>query len=194
MEIFPFLLAVFYGALFVIAATYGIHSLSWLGNKVRAAIPTRYTPTEKPEDDHIQILVVGDIGRSPRMQYHGISAAKHGRKVDLIGYKGVCFLLIILHCLGHPRNGIGRLRTHKLLTRSFGLESARHPDLITNPNVALYALEPVPDWITWSTSLVLKWPLKALHQFWTLFHTLMYATPPAKWIIIQVSKRPQEER
>ena len=36
----------------------------------------------------IQILVLGDIGRSPRMQYHALSIAKHGGYVDLIGYHG----------------------------------------------------------------------------------------------------------
>lgn len=42
----------------------------------------------------IQILVLGDIGRSPRMQNHAISVAKHGGFVDLIGYRGK------LDCLG----------------------------------------------------------------------------------------------
>lgn len=36
----------------------------------------------------IQVLVLGDIGRSPRMQYHALSIAKHGGHVDLIGYHG----------------------------------------------------------------------------------------------------------
>lgn len=36
----------------------------------------------------IQILVLGDIGRSPRMQYHALSAANHGAQVDLVGYRG----------------------------------------------------------------------------------------------------------
>lgn len=35
-----------------------------------------------------QVVVLGDIGRSPRMQYHAISLAKHGAKVSLIGYQG----------------------------------------------------------------------------------------------------------
>ncbi|KAL8789137.1 MAG: hypothetical protein Q9195_006957 [Heterodermia aff. obscurata] len=34
----------------------------------------------------IQVVVLGDIGRSPRIQYHALSAAKHGAPVDLIGY------------------------------------------------------------------------------------------------------------
>ncbi|PWY88256.1 chitobiosyldiphosphodolichol beta-mannosyltransferase [Aspergillus heteromorphus CBS 117.55] len=33
-----------------------------------------------------QILVLGDIGRSPRMQYHALSVAKHGGQVEIIGY------------------------------------------------------------------------------------------------------------
>ena len=36
-----------------------------------------------------QVVVLGDIGRSPRMQYHAISIAKHGGKVYLIGYQGL---------------------------------------------------------------------------------------------------------
>lgn len=35
-----------------------------------------------------QVLVLGDIGRSPRMQYHALSIAKHGGDVQLIGYQG----------------------------------------------------------------------------------------------------------
>ena len=34
------------------------------------------------------ILVLGDIGRSPRMQYHALSCAKNGFEVDLIGFGG----------------------------------------------------------------------------------------------------------
>lgn len=34
----------------------------------------------------VTILVLGDIGRSPRMQYHAASIAKHGGRVSLVGY------------------------------------------------------------------------------------------------------------
>ena len=37
----------------------------------------------------VQVLVLGDIGRSPRMQYHAMSIAKHGGRVDVIGYQGM---------------------------------------------------------------------------------------------------------
>ncbi|KAG8231694.1 hypothetical protein J437_LFUL007469 [Ladona fulva] len=34
------------------------------------------------------VVVLGDVGRSPRMQYHALSFAREGFNVDLIGYKG----------------------------------------------------------------------------------------------------------
>jgi beta-1,4-mannosyltransferase len=34
------------------------------------------------------ILVLGDIGHSPRMQYHALSCAAHNYDVDLVGYGG----------------------------------------------------------------------------------------------------------
>ena len=84
----PFLLSAFAGALFVVFLRYFVTFAIYAAKRSRHIIPTRYTPAENPEDDHIQILVVGDVGRSPRMQYHAISVAKHGRQVDLVGYKG----------------------------------------------------------------------------------------------------------
>ncbi|KAL7789521.1 family 33 glycosyltransferase [Trichoderma ceciliae] len=147
-----FALSAVVGGLSVIALGYVFSFVLWLGKKLLDTIPTRYRPAEKPEDEHIQILVVGDIGRSPRMQYHALSVAKHGRKVDIIGYK----------------------------------ETARHPDLIGNPNVTVYPLTPQPEWITWGTlPFFLNIPSKVIQQFWTLFRTLMYTAPPAQWILIQ---------
>ncbi|KAI1933257.1 mannosyltransferase [Ophidiomyces ophidiicola] len=35
----------------------------------------------------VQIVVLGDIGHSPRMQYHAQSVAKHGGRVTIIGYQ-----------------------------------------------------------------------------------------------------------
>ncbi|XP_069702076.1 chitobiosyldiphosphodolichol beta-mannosyltransferase isoform X1 [Periplaneta americana] len=34
------------------------------------------------------VVVLGDIGRSPRMQYHSLSFAKEGYDVDVVGYSG----------------------------------------------------------------------------------------------------------
>lgn len=36
----------------------------------------------------ICILVLGDVGRSPRTQYHAMSCAKAGYLVELVGFGG----------------------------------------------------------------------------------------------------------
>ena len=41
------------------------------------------------KSSRVCVLVVGDIGRSPRMQNHALSLAEAGVMVDLIGLKGI---------------------------------------------------------------------------------------------------------
>ncbi|KAK8010958.1 Glycosyltransferase family 1 [Apiospora arundinis] len=51
-------------------------------------LPSRYvkhSPATK-ESTRVHVLVLGDIGRSPRMNYHARSIASHGGYVDIIGY------------------------------------------------------------------------------------------------------------
>ncbi|RLL97692.1 hypothetical protein CFD26_102674 [Aspergillus turcosus] len=52
--------------------------------------PRRFGSTKKDASNApkttTQILVLGDIGRSPRMQYHALSIARGGGQVDIIGY------------------------------------------------------------------------------------------------------------
>lgn len=55
----------------------------------------------------ICILVLGDIGRSPRMQYHALSCAKAGYHVDLVGFGGICVILAILNSPQGGREGGG---------------------------------------------------------------------------------------
>ena len=43
---------------------------------------------DKPLLRSVAILVLGDIGRSPRMMYHAESFAKNGYETFLIGYAG----------------------------------------------------------------------------------------------------------
>ncbi|XP_066993655.2 chitobiosyldiphosphodolichol beta-mannosyltransferase [Anabrus simplex] len=40
------------------------------------------------EGKSVCVVVLGDVGRSPRMQYHSLSLAKEGFNVDIIGYEG----------------------------------------------------------------------------------------------------------
>lgn len=69
--------------------------------------PDRYKYPKKdakPDEKRVsvQVLVLGDLGRSPRMTYHALSIAEHGGRVDLIGYLGK-HTLIDSKCGGHLR-------------------------------------------------------------------------------------------
>lgn len=78
------------GAAIITAAAAAATVLSFIGIFVFLAVflPTRHKPAASPKDDRYQVLVLGDLGRSPRMQYHALSIVKSGAKVDLVGYKG----------------------------------------------------------------------------------------------------------
>jgi hypothetical protein len=62
---------------------------------ILASLPTQYRySSARTGSRHVQatvfaqVVVLGDIGRSPRMQYHAMSIAKYGKLVDMIGYQG----------------------------------------------------------------------------------------------------------
>jgi hypothetical protein len=73
--------------------------------------------TSKP--GRVAILVLGDVGRSPRMQNHAVSFAKAGCQVDLIGFRGQ-FLV--------PHSSHGRCR---IVRRCHGFERQDPPALLT---------------------------------------------------------------
>jgi len=61
--------------------------LMWFATVVCS--PSKNTARRSPSDPSLfHIVVLGDLGRSPRMTYHALSIAKHGSKVELIGYRG----------------------------------------------------------------------------------------------------------
>src|SRR5687768_6219662 len=57
------------------------------------------------------VIVLGDLGRSPRMQYHALSLAAAGAEVDLVGLEGAP---VVPAVSGNPR-----IRCHRLSDRTF---------------------------------------------------------------------------
>ncbi|KAF2135022.1 glycosyltransferase family 33 protein [Dothidotthia symphoricarpi CBS 119687] len=57
------------------------------GNEVKVKRRDGSDPLQFKQGRTVQVVVLGDIGRSPRMQYHALSIAKHGGRVFLIGYQ-----------------------------------------------------------------------------------------------------------
>lgn len=120
------------------------------------------------EGVRIHVLVLGDIGRSPRMTYHALSIAKHGAKVNLVGYLG--------------QSTPFSLRLSLPLTPF--PETTPHPDLINNPNITITAL-PTPPPKPPLLPFLLFAPYKVLFQAYHLFHHLAYALPAAQWLLVQ---------
>ncbi|KAJ4323243.1 mannosyltransferase [Neodidymelliopsis sp. IMI 364377] len=57
------------------------------GNEIKVKSKDGSDPIQFKQGRTVQVVVLGDIGRSPRMQYHALSIAKHGGRVFLIGYQ-----------------------------------------------------------------------------------------------------------
>ncbi|KAL5113684.1 mannosyltransferase [Pleosporales sp. CAS-2024a] len=129
----------------------------------RALLRCKQAPT-------VQIVVLGDIGRSPRMQYHALSIAKHGGRVFLIGYQG-----------WKPAH------TRLPAVAECCLESELHPDIASNPLVEIVPLTAAPRALRSSSRLLfpLIAPLKVLCQVQSLWSALGYRSPPARWMFVQ---------
>jgi beta-1,4-mannosyltransferase len=63
------------------------------GNEIEVKDKDGNAPLRWKQGRTVQIVVLGDIGRSPRMQYHALSIAKHGGRVFLVGYQGAHLLI-----------------------------------------------------------------------------------------------------
>ena len=55
----------------------------------------------------ICVLVLGDVGRSPRMQYHALSCAKAGFDVDLVGFGGMRYIGLFCYIRSFGARGGG---------------------------------------------------------------------------------------
>ena len=62
------------------------------------------------------VIVIGDLGRSPRMQYHAASLAAAGGDVDLIGLEGAALMPVL--------GSDPRVRVHRLPDRAFAGRSS----------------------------------------------------------------------
>ena len=63
------------------------------------------------------VIVIGDLGRSPRMQYHALSLASAGGDVDLIGLEGAAVSPSIAT---NPRIHVHRMRDRSFAARTKG--------------------------------------------------------------------------
>ena len=63
------------------------------------------------------VIVIGDLGRSPRMQYHAASLAAAGSEVDLIGLEGAAVMPAVA---SNPRIHVHRMSDRAFVNRAKG--------------------------------------------------------------------------
>lgn len=80
MDAFSLVFTVFFLALLVGLSLFMLSSLKYREDSGRK---------------RIQVVVLGDVGRSPRMQYHSLSLVQQEFTVDLIGYGGNKLIVMV---------------------------------------------------------------------------------------------------
>ncbi|KAL8636923.1 MAG: hypothetical protein Q9228_005744 [Teloschistes exilis] len=132
---------------------------------------SHFTSARAKTELRVQIAVLGDIGRSPRIQYHALSIAKHGGMVDLVGYTGRVF--------SFPK--VSTIIAHG------PKDSAVHPDIQSCERIKVHSLPISPKFLRTDNRLMflILAPAKVLLQTFGLYYALGYRTAPAKWLLVQ---------
>lgn len=132
----------------------------------------------RPRNQHslrsVAIVVLGDIGRSPRMMYHAQSFAENDFITDIIGYGGMSRLYFATKC--------------NVLMLVLG--SKPIPALERLPRVQLHYLSEPPKMLQ-SLPFVILAPFKIVHQLVCMVFVLFVEIPkPPEFIVVQVHSFP----
>ncbi|RXW12554.1 hypothetical protein EST38_g13298, partial [Candolleomyces aberdarensis] len=126
----------------------------------------------KPRNHHslrsVAILVLGDIGRSPRMMYHAQSFAENGFVTDVVGYSGMWSAVVWGATYADRRPG-----------------SDLTPALERLPRVQARYL-PEPPIIVKFLPFVVAAPIKIIHQVVSILLVLLvYIEKPPEFLVVQ---------
>ena len=128
-------------------------------------------PPSKPSLRSVAILVLGDIGRSPRMMYHAESFAKLHFETFLIGYEGLSISTLARSCQNWQ----------------FVPGSKPVPSLLCLPHVHFLYLSQLPPSLR-KLPLIIFAPVKIIQQVISTLHALFWRIlHPPEFILVQVS-------
>lgn len=83
--VFAFIVAMFYAASLTISWS-AVLLIGLIG--IVLLLLRRMRQRNTGTNRRVCVLVLGDIGRSPRMRYHSLSLSKHGFNVTFVGFVG----------------------------------------------------------------------------------------------------------
>jgi beta-1,4-mannosyltransferase len=131
---------------------------------------TAHNHQQKPLLRSVAILVLGDIGRSPRMMYHAESFARSEFDTFLIGYGGA-YLDI------SPR---------RVLKWTYRVGSKPIPSLLSIPHIHFLYLSSPPKLFT-KLPFIISAPIKIVLQIATVLTALLLYIPLSpEFILVQV--------
>ncbi|RKP02644.1 hypothetical protein CXG81DRAFT_10519 [Caulochytrium protostelioides] len=115
----------------VLSASVGGVLLALLITGFAAAFVLRARYGRDPDPNHVAVLVLGDLARSPRTLAHALSLAAHGFTVSLIGYPGAALPPAIA---AHPRLRVVTIAATRGIGTSLG---AARPTSAPMPRVGV---------------------------------------------------------
>lgn len=126
----------------------------------------------------VQVVVLGDIGRSPRMRYHAASLADSGCTVDLIGYTGNEAPCLYLNVSSLSASLMTWALTYIYVTR---IETNPGARINTNRHIRVRSIRQA-----WSVPEGFP---KVFYLLWAPFKAL-FMTVQLFWIMACISQRP----
>ncbi len=167
------LLAIFLFVLVTLALSVPLLFFLWV-----SLFRARSTTSSASLGRSVAVVVLGDIGRSPRMCYHVDSLATEGWKVGIIGYKG--------ELDRHPIFRVcGALRAYAVPRSAKGVAL---PARLRRSTIKQHALSTPPAWISRlpRAAFVFVAPFKVLWQTLGLLWALtVRVNPPPEVILVQ---------
>ncbi len=146
---------------------------------------SRATPEEACRDkQHAVVIVLGDIGRSPRMQYHALSLLEDGHFVTLVGYAGEGLIPPLEMALAHSSTDAS--------SSSSSSSSSVLPKTSYYGHLHVLRVVPYQPPKTSILSRLLYYPLRLLfisccvvHTLWVQLKKVPHTTKPADVILVQ---------
>ena len=132
---------------------------------------------------HVVVIVLGDLGRSPRMQYHALSLLQSGHIVSLIGYTGEDLIPDLLSYVVHESETDCRLMSDDLLNKS---EQQPEDSPQGTLNVVRFAV-PSPSFLRRIRFVYFLWRILSLGIWltWVLFVQIQYKIKAPHCVLVQ---------
>ena len=131
------------------------------------------------------VLVMGDIGRSPRMQYHALSLANQANmQVDVIGFTG-------MEIWQKKSLFTSQVYVH-FICRKFSTESECFNEVKQNPNITIHSVYN-PQWQILKRSFLLRIFVKVFLQLFSLLYLLLWVLPKMDFLLVQARKISQKK-